>query len=133
MPAYLGRLAMGYIAADDLSAASDAIAHAMRLASARGERAWDSELRRIEGMIALKQGRTDEAEYAFRAAIEIAQAQEAKSWELRATTSLAGFLADHGQRQEAHALLAPVYGWFTEGFDTADLKKAKALIAQLAV
>jgi predicted ATPase len=132
MPAYLGRLAVGHQAADDIFAASDAITQAIRVANDTGEHAWDAELRRIEGTIALKQGRNDEAEHAFRAAIEIAQAQEAKSWELRAAISLARLLADQENRQEAHALLAPIHGWFTEGFDTADLKDAKALLNELA-
>jgi len=132
VPLYLGRLASGYLVIGDVSSASEAIAQALSLASETGERAWDAELRRLEGAIALKQGRTDEAEHAFRAAIEIAQAQEAKSWELRATTSLARLLVDQERRQEAHVLLAPLYGWFTEGFDTADLKEAKALVDELS-
>jgi predicted ATPase len=68
----------------------------------------------------------------FREAIGIAQRQEAKLWELRAAVSLARLRRDQGRRAEAHALLAPVYGWFTEGFDTADLKEAKALLDELA-
>ena len=65
-------------------------------------------------------------------AVAIARGQQAKSWELRAATSLARLLARQGKREEAYALLAPVYAWFTEGFDTADLVAAKALLAQLA-
>jgi predicted ATPase len=132
LPLYVGRLAMGYLGIGDGSAASDAIAQAVRLATETGERAWDSELRRIEGTIALKQGEVDKAEHAFRAAIEIAQAQEAKSWELRSATSLARMLADQGRNEEAHALLAPIYAWFTEGFETADLKEAKSLLEELS-
>jgi tetratricopeptide (TPR) repeat protein len=131
IPAYLGRQATGYLAAGDARAASDAIAGAISLASETGERIWAAELRRIEGAIALKQGTTDEAERAFRDALEIAQAQEAKSWELRAANSLARTLAGQGRREEAHALLASVYGWFREGFDTADLREAKSLMEQL--
>jgi predicted ATPase len=133
VPLYLGRLALGYLGAGDTPAASDGIPQAIRLASETGERIWDPELRRIEGAIAVKQGRADDAEHAFRAAIRIAQAQEAKSGELRAATSLSRLLADRGRRQEAHALLAPVYGWFSEGFDTADLKEAKNLIDELSI
>jgi len=132
LPLYLGRLAMGYLGIGDGSAASDAIAQAVRLATETGERAWDSELRRIEGTIALKQGEVDKAEHAFRAAIEIAQEQEAKSWELRSATSLARMLADQGRNEQAHALLAPIYAWFTEGFETADLKEAKSLLEELS-
>ena len=72
------------------------------------------------------------AEACFRRAIDIAQAQSAKSLELRAAISLARLLAKQGQRRQAHDLLAPIYGWFTEGFATADLKEAKALLDELA-
>jgi predicted ATPase len=128
MSAYLGRLATGYYTADNLSAASDAIALAFRLANETGERTWDAELRRIEGEIALKLGNIDEAEKAFRAAIGVAQTQEAKSWELRAATSLARLLIQQDRGEEGRALLTPIYDWFTEGFDTADLTDAKALL-----
>jgi predicted ATPase len=67
----------------------------------------------------------------FHRAREIARQQQAKSWELRAAMSMAGLWRDQGQRQRAHDLLAPVYGWFSEGFDTLDLKQAKALLEQL--
>jgi predicted ATPase len=73
----------------------------------------------------------EEAERYFRHAIEIARRQSAKSWELRATMSLARLLAGQGRRDEARAMLAEIYGWFTEGFDTADLKDAKALLDEL--
>ena len=72
-----------------------------------------------------------EVEDAFRKAISIARAQGGKSWELRATMSLARLLAKQGRRDEARAMLADIYGWFTEGFDTADLKDAKALLDEL--
>jgi predicted ATPase len=68
----------------------------------------------------------------FRTAIEVVRRQKAKSWELRATTSLARLLRDTNRREEAHAMLSEIYGWFTEGFDTADLKDAKALLDELA-
>jgi predicted ATPase len=72
------------------------------------------------------------AEQCFRTAIEIARRQSARSPELRATTSLARLLAKQGKRDEARAMLAEIYGWFTEGFDTADLKDAKALLEELS-
>jgi predicted ATPase len=73
-----------------------------------------------------------EATRCFRDAIELARRQSARSWELRASTSLARLLAKQGKRDEARAMLAEIYGWFTEGFDTADLKDAKALLDQLS-
>ena len=72
------------------------------------------------------------AQACFERALQIARAQQARSWELRAATSLARLWRDQGKRAEAHDLLAPVYGWFTEGFDTLDLKEAKALLEELA-
>jgi predicted ATPase len=72
------------------------------------------------------------AETSFRKAINVAQHQSAKTWELRAAMSMARLWRDQGKRDEARELLAPVYGWFTEGFDTLDLKEAKALLDELA-
>ena len=74
---------------------------------------------------------TGEAEACFHRAIEIARAQKARSWELRAATSLARLWRDQGKPAQARDLLAPIYGWFTEGFETADLKDAKALLDEL--
>ena len=82
-------------------------------------------------MLATKEPDESGAEASFRKAIAITRGQGAKSFELRAATSLAGLLAHQGRREEARALLAPVYGWFTEGFDTADLKEAKGLLNEL--
>jgi predicted ATPase len=96
---------------------------------------WDhAELYRLKGELLLLQNASDatEAESCFREAIEIAQRQQAKSWELRATMSLARLLAKHGRRDEASAMLAEIYGWFTEGFDTADLIDAKSLLEELS-
>jgi predicted ATPase len=75
---------------------------------------------------------TSEAETCFDRALAVAHSQNAKSLELRATTSMARLWRDQGKRDEARELLAPVYGWFTEGFDTLDLKEAKALLDELA-
>jgi predicted ATPase len=77
------------------------------------------------------QGSDAEAEQSFRTAIRIAQSQSAKSFELSATTGLARLLAKQGRRDEARTMLAEIYGWFTEGFETADLKNAKALLDEL--
>ena len=76
--------------------------------------------------------REEAPEACFRRAIAIARRQSAKSWELRAATSLARLLAEQGKREEARAVLAEIYGWFTEGFDTADLKDAKGLLEELS-
>ena len=83
------------------------------------------------GELRLKLGQTELAEADFREAIALAQTMQAKAWELRATISLARLLASQGRRNEARAMLATIYGWFTEGFDTGDLKDAKALLEQL--
>ena len=93
-------------------------------------RRCEAELHRLEGELLLvsKEPNETRAEASFRNAVAVARAQQAKSWELRAAASLARLLAHQGRREEARALLAPIYGWFTEGFDTADLKEAKGLL-----
>ena len=97
------------------------------------ERWYEAEVNRIAGEVALKSNEPDSAKATayFRRALAIARAQQAKSWELRAAMSLACLWRDQGKRDEAHDLLAPIYGWFTEGFDTLDLKEAKALLGEL--
>jgi class 3 adenylate cyclase/predicted ATPase len=92
-----------------------------------------AELNRRKGRLLLRQGNNEAAEELYRKALCIAREQEAKMWELRAAMSLARLWGEEGRRAEARDLLAPVYGWFTEGFDTADLKEAKALLAELAL
>jgi len=95
---------------------------------------YEAELHRLDGELRLHLDAPDEqrAEASFRRALEIARRQQAKSWELRAATSLARLRGEQGRRMEARDLLAPVYGWFTEGFDTADLREAAALLSELA-
>jgi len=94
----------------------------------------EAELHRLKGELLLQQssGNQPEAETCFQKALDVARSQQAKSWELRAATSLARLWQPQDKRQEAYDLLAPVYNWFTEGFDTADLKEAKALLDNLA-
>ena len=99
---------------------------------ATGERVWQAELHRVNGLVLVAQNKLGEGEAALQRATHIAQAQQAKSLELRAAGDLARLLGERGRRAEARDLLAPVYGWFTEGFDTADLKEAKALLDELA-
>jgi predicted ATPase len=106
---------------------------ALTLVDTTGERWYQSELYRLKGALLLQQSSSNqtEAEACFHHAIHIAQNQQAKSFELRTATSLARLWQQQGKRQEAHDLLAPVYHWFTEGFDTADLQEAKALLDAL--
>jgi len=104
---------------------------ALLIVERTGERWFAAELNRLKGHLMLQQGHSKAAEELYRKALSIAQEQEAKLWELRAAVSLARLRRDQGRRAEAHDLLAPVYGWFTEGFDTPDLKEAKALLEEL--
>jgi len=85
----------------------------------------------VRGELRLRQGDSRLAESDFRETISLAQKMSANAWELRATTSLARLLRDNNRREEARATLAEIYNWFTEGFDTADLKDAKALLDEL--
>jgi predicted ATPase len=98
------------------------------------QRWFEAEVNRMAGEIALKSPEPDavKAEAYFERALAIARAQQAKSWELLAAMSVARLWRDQGKRDEARDLLAPIYGWFTEGFDTLDLKQAKMLLEQLA-
>jgi predicted ATPase len=88
--------------------------------------------RKAELLLALDSSNVTPAERCFRTAIEVARKQHGKLWELRATTSLARLLRDTNRHEEARTMLAEIYNWFTEGFDTADLKDAKALLDELA-
>jgi predicted ATPase len=115
---------------DGLSVLADALA----TAEASGARGNDAELYRLRGdLLRLLPSRDwTEVETCFRAALAVARKQEARGFELRAATSLARLWCEHDRRAEARSLLTPVYGWFTEGFDTPDLKEAKALLNELA-
>jgi predicted ATPase len=109
------------------------MAEAITAIERSGERWFEAEANRIAGEIALKSPEQDaaKAEACFERALTVARAQQAKSWELRAAMSMARLWHDQGKRQQAHDLLAPIYDWFTKGFDTLDLKEAKALLEQL--
>jgi predicted ATPase len=98
------------------------------------EKLWEAEVNRVAGEITMMPPERDvaKAETYFERALMVARQQQAKSWELRAAMSLARLWRSQGKVQQARELLAPVYGWFTEGFDTRDLKEAKALLEQLA-
>jgi predicted ATPase len=110
------------------------LAEAINRAQRTGECYFEVELHRLKGEALLSLSETDlaGAESCFRHGIAVAREQNAKLWELRAATSLARLWRDQGKRHEAYDLLAPVYGWFTEGLDTADLNTAKALLEELA-
>jgi predicted ATPase len=128
----LASLAEGLARRGDRAAALAALREGLEIADATGEHKWDAELHRLAGTVLLAENKLDEARGSFQQAIRTAQAQQAKSLELRAATSLARLWAEQRRRAEAHELLAPVYGWFTEGFDTADLKDAAKLLSELA-
>ena len=132
-PLYLSYLARACLELGKFDEASRWISEATAAMQTSKESWWEAELARIEGVLALK-ALPDVArgEVCFERALAIARKQQAKSWELRAAMSLARLWRDQGKVQQARELLAPVYGWFTEGFDTRDLKEAKALLDELA-
>jgi predicted ATPase len=145
-PFYLALLAEAYGKVGRAAEGLTALAEALVTVDKTGERSSKAELYRLKGELTLQQNReqgtgnggqkkdTDpqgEAEGYFRKAIAIARQQQAKSWELRAATSLARLWQQQGKRQEAHEMLAAVYNWFREGFNTKDLQEAKALLGEL--
>jgi len=134
LPLNLSSLARAY---SDLGRRDDAtrcICEAVTQIEKTKERRYEAEVNRIAGEIALKSAtpHLEKAEAYFDRALAVARQQQAKSWELRAAMSMARLWRDQGKREEAREILAPVYGWFTEGFDTRDLKEAKALLDELA-
>src|SRR5271169_5675510 len=132
MPHFVALLAGACEIAGQVEEAVILLDDALQIVERTGERWFAAELNRHKGQLLLRQGHTEAAEELYRKALSIAREQEAKLWELRATVSLARLRRDQGRRTEARARLAPVYGWFTEGFDTPDLKDAKALLDELA-
>jgi predicted ATPase len=130
---FLALLAEAHLRAGRHGESLSTLDQTLRFVHASGERWWEAEVHRLRGEVLLARrarARAD-AERCFQHAIRIARAQTARSLELRAATSLARLWCDQGRRAEAYDLLGPVYGWFTEGFDTADLKDAKALLEAL--
>jgi predicted ATPase len=134
MPLFLSFLARTYVDLDQFDDAWRCIGEAMAAVETTKERWCKAEVNRIAGEIALLSPKPDaaKAEGYFERALSVARQQQAKSWELRAATSLSRLWRDQGKLQQARELLAPVYGWFTEGFDTRDLKEAKALLDAFA-
>src|SRR2546425_11680131 len=109
------------------------LAEALAVVNDRGEHRWEAELYRLQGELLLARSAEHdaEAETCFRQALDVACQQQAKSWELRAAMSLSRLWQRQGKHAAARQLLAEVYGWFTEGFDTADLQEARALLDEL--
>jgi tetratricopeptide (TPR) repeat protein len=132
-PTALSYLSKAYAAIGEFDNAWRSIAEAVAVIETSKETWFETEVHRIAGEIALMMQEPDRvrAEAYFERALSIARQQQAKSWELRAAMSMARLWRDQGKRNEARELLAPVYGWFTEGFDTLDLKEAKALLDAL--
>jgi predicted ATPase len=145
---YLAFLAEAYGNVGQAAEGLNVLAEALACTHTTGERCWEAELYRLKGELLLQSGaqglesgvstpdaglqtRDAEAEACFHQALDIARRQQAKSLELRAAMSLSRLWQQHGKRATARELLAPIYGWFTEGFDTADLQEAKALLAEL--
>jgi predicted ATPase len=131
LPSYLMMLADAYGMAGQPERGLDRLAEAAKLVETTQERWAEAEMHRLRGTLLLVVHDVAAAENSFQQALTIAQHQSAKLWELRAASSLAQLWRDQGKRTEARDLLAPVYGWFTEGFDTPILKDAKVLLDQL--
>jgi predicted ATPase len=127
-------LAEAYARAGQAERALRTLDQALEAAEANGGHIFDAEIHRLKGEIVVSASASDaaEGEAAFRRAIDIARAQNAKGFKLRAVTSLSRLLQKQGKKDEARQMLAEIYGWFTEGFDIADLKEAKALLEELS-
>ena len=137
-PYFLALLAQAHGEVGQAEEGLPALAEALAIVERTGERWWEAEVYQVQGELFLQQAASrgyqaeEEAEACFQQARDLAYHQQAKSLELRAAMSLARLWQQQGKRAEARTLLAPVYGWFTEGFDTADLQDAKALLEALA-
>jgi predicted ATPase len=132
MPLYLAYLARAHAELGQFEHAWRCIDEAMMAAETTKERWHEADVHRLAGEIALLSPEPDAAKAYFERALSVARAQQAKSWELRAAMSMARMWRDQGKHKQAHDLLAPFYGWFTEGFATLDLKQAKVLLDALA-
>jgi predicted ATPase len=130
-PIHFGHLARMHMALGDLPAAVKLITTAIEKAENADERYFEPELHRMRGELHLASGNLVNAETSLQVALSVARRQCARLWELRAAVGLARLWGEQRRRAQAHDLLAPIYGWFTEGFDTADLKEAKALLDEL--
>jgi predicted ATPase len=126
--------AKAYAELGQFADAGSCIREALKAMQTNKERLWEAEVVRMAGEVVLNSPEADpaEAQASFERALTVARQQQAKSWELRASMSLARLWRDQGKAREARELRAPVYEWSTEGFDTRDLKEAKALLDALA-
>jgi predicted ATPase len=131
VPHYIDLLAAAYEIAGQIEEGLILLNDALQLVERTGECWFAAELNRHKSQLLLRRGQTAAAEELYRKALSIAVEQGAKVWELRAAVSLARLMSDQGRPAEARDLLAPIYGWFTEGFDRPDLKEAKALLDEL--
>jgi TOMM system kinase/cyclase fusion protein len=133
-PHFLSMLAEVHRSLGQPEAGLAALSEALALVETTGERYYEAELHRLTGELLLQHAApaVSPVETCFQQALDLARHQQAKSWELRAAMSLSRLWQQHGKREEAYELLAPIYGWFTEGFDTPDLQEAKALLEELA-
>jgi predicted ATPase len=134
MPWFLSLLARAYAGLSQFDDAWRCIGEAMTAVETTKEKWSEAEVHRVAGEIALlsQEPDTAKAEAYFERALSVGRQQQAKSWELRAAMSMARLWRDQGKQKQARELLAPVYGWFTEGFDTRDLKEAKSLLEKLS-
>jgi predicted ATPase len=134
VPYHLTLLAEAHGACGQVEEGLRLLAEALAVVHETGERFHEAELYRMQGDLLLRQATLDvhQAETCFQQALDVARRQQAKSWELRAAMSMSRLWQRQGKRTEAQELLAPIYNWFTEGFDTADLQEAKALLETLA-
>ena len=133
---YLALLAERYEQAEQPEEGLSVVGEALALVDKSGERWWEAELHRLNGLLLLQQIAPDEqqqAETCFQRALEIAKRQRAKSWELRAAMSLSRRWRDQGKHEGARHLLSEIYSWFTEGFETPDLKEARTLLDELTL
>ena len=133
MPHYIALLAGACEIAGQIEEAVTLLDDALQIVERTGERWFAAELNRHKGQLLLRQGHSEAAEELYRKALSIAEEQEAKLWELRAAASLARLRRDQGRRAEARDLLAPVYGWFTEGFDTARSQRGEGAARRAGV
>jgi predicted ATPase len=132
MPYFIALLAAACEIAGQVEEGLTLLDEALQIVERTGERWFAAELNRHKGQLLLRQGHPEAAEELYFKALSIAEEQGAKLWELRAAASLARLRRDQGCVTEARELLAPIYGWFTEGFNTPDLKESRALLDELA-